>query len=162
VAGVRNENVVAILLESTALDKEFIEWPLHITIVPWFHGYDAKKLDDLLAGISKTHKSFKAQVGPLEKFGYKKEVEVNVIDDCDQLRKLHWAVFNILENNGFIIHQKDFVGDNYRPHITRQPKSHKDKGDEVEVRFFALVKQERLKKSGAIVKTIVKQYELVG
>ena len=156
----RDENVIAILLERMPLNKEFIEWPLYITIVPWFHGYDAKKLDSLLVKISKSHKGFTAQIGPLEKFGHKKEVAVNVVDDCDQLDKLHLDVFNTLEKNDFIIHQKDFVGETYRAHITRQPKGHKNEGDRIEVGAFALVKQERLKKSGAIVKKIVKQYEL--
>jgi hypothetical protein len=156
----RNENVVAILLEPMALNKEFIQWPLHITIVPWFHGYDARKLDDLLSGIAKAHENFWAVVGPLERFGQRKEVEVNVIDDCDKLTRLHWDVFNTLETNDFKIHQKDFVGDGYRAHITRQPESWKDKGEKVEIKAFALVKQERLKKTGEIVKMIVKQYEL--
>lgn len=156
----RNENVVAILLEPVKIGKEFIEWPLHITIVPWFHGYDADKLDELLRGLATKHKPFMATVGQIERFGYKKDVEVNVIDDYEPLKRLHLDVFNTLENNNFIIHQKDFVGEDYRAHITRQPKSHKNEGEVIEVKSFALVKQERLKKSGEIVKTIVKYYEL--
>lgn len=156
----RNENVIVILLEKMPVNEEFIEWPLHITVVPWFHGYDETKLDKLLSQIAASHKKFKAGVGQLEKFGYKKDVEVNLIDNNKQLNQLHRDVFDILESNDFIIHQKDFVGEGYRAHITRQPHGYKNEGEEIQIKSLSLVKQERLKKSGAIVKKIVKQYEL--
>lgn len=155
----RNENVIAILLEPLQLDREFIQWPLHITIVPWFHGYDEEKLDLLLAGLAKAVKPFSAVVGDVEKFGPKKDVAVNVIDDNSDLIKLHEIVFNELERNGFVIHQKDFVGDKYRAHVTRQPISNANFGDELEIKSLTLIKQERLKKSGVVVKKAVKEYE---
>jgi hypothetical protein len=155
----RNENVIAILLEPIGLDEEFIEWPLHITIVPWFHGYDEYKLDELLEKISRQRQGFSAKVQQIEKFGANKDVEVNVIDDCPPLYELHNQVFTELEKNGFIIHQKDYVGETYRAHITRQPHGHLDSGQIIKINSFSLIHQKRLKKTGTIVKAVVKNYE---
>jgi hypothetical protein len=156
----RNENVVAIVLEHIDVGREFIEWPLHITIVPWFHGYDAKKLDDLLAGLAASFTPFRAKAGPIEKFGPKKDVTVNVIDDSKELKELHQAVFYTLETNDFIIHQKDFVGDGYMAHVTHQTHAFLKEGAQITIKSFSLIEQERLKKTGEIVKKIVKEYEL--
>lgn len=154
------ENIVAIVLERVQLGKEFIEWPLHITIVPWFHGYNPKKLDELLESLASRHQPFSATVGKIEGFGPKKDVKVNVIDDCPELDNLHLDVFNKLEENGFIIHQKIFVGRGYRAHITRQLHAWLDEKKKIRIGSVSLVRQERMKKTGQIVKTIVKNYEL--
>lgn len=156
----KEENVIAVILETIRLGEEFIEWPLHITIVPWFHGYDAQKLDHLLAELAAKHRSFSARVGKIERFGQKKDVAVNVIDDSPELINLHLAVFNQLEANGFIIHQKEYVAGNYRGHITRQTHAAMKEGQKIKIGSISLVHQERLEQTGEIVKTVIKNYEL--
>jgi len=156
----RNEHVVAIMLEPVSMGQEFIDWPLHITIVPWFPCGDAKKLDRILTDAAGTQAGFSLEVGKIEKFGPKKNIKVNLMKESPMLDKLHWNIFNVLEKNSFGIHQKEYVGDGYRPHITYQPHGHSSPGDQFQVKFFTLIKQIRQKKNGTMVKSAVKDYRL--
>ena len=156
----RNEHVVAIVLEPVAIGQEFIDWPLHITIVPWFPRDDAQKLDSILTNVAKTQSGFSVEVGEIEKFGPEKNVKVNLIKDSSGLNELHWIIFKVLEKNKFGIHQKEYVGNGYRPHITHQPHGHARLGDSFRVKSFILVKQVRQKKTGIMIKAIDKEYSL--
>lgn len=156
----RNEHVIAITLEPIKIGQEFIEWPLHITIVPWFPCDDEIKLDEILMGISQKHPAFTVKVGPLERFGPKKDVKVNLITPNSKLTKLHREVLKNLDKNGFEVHQKEYVGPGYRPHITHQLHGHFDTGAKIEIDSFTLFKQVRLKKTGVMVKTVVRHYKL--
>jgi hypothetical protein len=156
----RNEYVVVTMLEPFAIGQEFIDWPLHITIVPWFPANDSEKLDSILTEVARARPGFLAEVGEIEKLGPKKDVEVNLIKGSAELNELHWNIFNILEKNDFGIHQKNYVGKGYIPHVTHQSHGHASPGDKIQVKSFSLVKQVRQKKSGIMVKAIVKDYKL--
>lgn len=156
----RNEHVVAIMLEPVKIGQEFIEWPLHITLAPWFPCDDEPKLDKILAQIAKDHKSFSITIGGVQKFGSKKDVPVNVVRDNAQLVELHWKIFNALDKSGFPIHQREYVGGGYQAHVTHQVHGKKKSGEKLAIGSFTLVKQIRLKKTGTMVKTIAKTYEL--
>lgn len=156
----RKEHVVVIMLEPVRVGQEFVDWPMHITVVPWFPCQDEDKLDMLLTEIAQGHQSFKAEVGELEKFGPKKDIPVNLVEQNKRLDNLHRDVLDVLEENNMSIHQKDFVGNGYRAHITHQKHGNKQKGSKLRIYSFTLVKQIRLNKTGAMVKTIVKNYEL--
>jgi 2'-5' RNA ligase len=86
------------------------------------------------------------------------------IEDDAQLHRLHWEVFRQLEKDGFIIHQKDFLGEKYTPHITLRNRLTKETnlktGDTIAIGWFTLIKQLRLKGSGRMIKSVVKDYEL--
>lgn len=150
------------MLEPADVGYEFIEWPLHITIVPWFPCDDEKKLDAILEEIAGNHPVFSVTVGPAEWFGPKKDVPVNLVEASPALMALHIAVFEALEKNNFPIHQKEFVGAGYRAHITHQKHGQKHPRQILRLKSFTLVKQLRMKKTGAMVKTITKNYELAG
>lgn len=156
----RNEHVVAIILEPAKVGYEFTDWPLHITIVPWFPCNDERRLDKILEQLAKTHTCFEVNVGGTEKFGPNRNVPVNLIDESEELTKLHWTVFKVLQENNFGIHQKEFIGEGYRAHISQQKHGKMNKGQKLKISSFTLVKQVRLKRTGTMVKTIVKNYEL--
>jgi hypothetical protein len=156
----RNEYVVATLLEPVEIGKEFIEWPLHITIVPWFQCNDDKKLDALLTEIAEAKKNFVVKVGEDGKLGLKKDVPVNLVEINPNMIKLHWSVFKTLDKNSFSVHQKQWVGDNFLAHITHQSHGQKHEGDVLAIKSFTLIKQVQQKKTGVMVKSTVKNYEL--
>ena len=155
----RNEHLVVVLVEQ-APRGEFVIWPLHITIVPWFHCDDEKKLDELLASIATNSEAFIVKVGEVEHFGNHGELTVNLLENPERMHKLHWKVFDALERNNFLIHQKTFLGEKYKPHITHLGKKHSLEGEELVVSSFTLVKQLRQKKTGAMIKQVVKTYSL--
>ncbi len=156
----RNEFVIVIMLEPVSLGREFIDWPLHITIVPWFDGNDAKKLDGILSEATKTFPSFSVEVSKIEKFGPKKNIKVNLIKSSPELNELHWSILNVLEKNNFGIHQKEYIGNGYKAHVTHQSHGQKREGENLRINSFTLVKQVRQKKTGSIVKSAVKNYKL--
>lgn len=144
----------------SAPPREFVVWPLHITIVPWFPAADEQKLDQLLEKIAARHEAFIVKVGKTEQFGRRDKLAVNLVEDPGNLHRLHWDVFRQLEKNGFPIHQKNHLGGKYKPHITHQGKSHMPESEELIIDSFTLVKQVRQKKTGTMIKQVVKDYFL--
>lgn len=152
------------MLESMTPGEEFEIWPRHITIVPWFSVSDEEQLDETLQELAKRHKSFEVKAGKVEEWGKQDKFEVQKIDDEGQLHRLHWDVFRSLEKNGFSVHQKDFLGQKYTPHISlrnRLQKGQPVKMDtSIDIKDFTLIKQERLKGSGRMIKSVVRSYKL--
>jgi hypothetical protein len=141
---------------------EFIIWPMHITIVPWFPVEDEAKLDEVLRKVAAKHEAFDATAGKVEEWGKKQKFSVQRIDDPGNLHRLHWDIFHSLEKNNFPVHQKDHLGASYRPHIAiRNRKSHKlPEGESLPIISFCLFKQMRLKKTGTMIKELAKEYFL--
>lgn len=152
------------MLDPMLAGKEFEVWPPHITLVPWFPCDDSKRLDEVLSGVAKKHKMFIANAGKVEDWGRKDKFEVQKVDGHGELHRLHLDVFRNLEKNSFLIHQKEFLGEKYTPHITLRNHLQKgvamERGEEILISNFSLVKQVRLKKSGRMIKSLVKDYEL--
>lgn len=161
----RNEHLVVIMVEP-ALEEEFEMWTLHITLVPWFPCNDKQSLDKILHEVAKRHAPLKVRAGDVEHWGKGEKFPVQLVEDDGELHKLHMDVFNSLENNGFPVHQKDFLADQYRPHLALRNRYQKSKellkGTEIEINNFSLVQQMRIKRRGAMIKTIVKDYKLNG
>ena len=152
------------MIEPLPLGQEFEIWERHITIVPWFPVDNGGRLDKVLNGVAQRHKPFSIKAGKVEDWGRKEKYQVQKIDADWRLLSLHLDVFRSLEKNNFPIHQKDFMGDKYTPHIALRNNLQKGKpverGQEIEINQFTLVKQDRLKGSGRMIKTAVKNYEL--
>lgn len=156
----RNEHLIVIPVKPYEIGVEFEEWPLHITIVPWFPCDDENKLDTLLLEIASRHKAFEVSPGEVTYFGEKKELPINLINDSDNLYKLHRDVFYSLEQNGFPVHQKNYLGPNYKPHVTSQGYKSVRAGEKIIVNRFSLVAQVRQKQTGTMIKKVVKEYSL--
>lgn len=156
----RNEHILAIILEPYEIGQKFEKWPLHITIVPWFPADDTAGLDKLLTALAAKQRPFSVRIGDVEYFGVKKDVAVNIVEPTEPLTKLHEQTVTLLDTADMSVHQRDFIGPNYRAHITCQEHAKARKGQEFMVSEFVLVQQDRLKKSGRMIKSIKKAYEL--
>ncbi|HEX5448121.1 MAG TPA: 2'-5' RNA ligase family protein [Candidatus Saccharimonadales bacterium] len=162
----RNEHLVVIMLEHVPTGQEFEIWNRHITIVPWLPCDDKERLDKVLEQVATRHKSFTVKAGKVETWGRKEKYEIQKIDDPGDLHQLHWDVFRSLEKNGFSVHQKDYLGEKYTPHVALRNRLQKGsalkRGQQIAVNKFTLVRQVRLKGSGRMIKSLVKDYELHG
>lgn len=160
----RNEHLVVVMLEPIVPDQEFEIWPPHITIVPWFPCDDEQRLDKVLSDVASRHQPLKVTAGEVEQWGDKDKFKVLKIEDQGSLHNMHQDVFDSLEQNGFPIHQKDYLGSKYTPHVTLRNFESKDyspaKGTVIKISRFSLIKQLRLKRSGRMIKTLVRDYEL--
>jgi 2'-5' RNA ligase len=152
------------MLEPMPKGKEFEIWPPHITIVPWFPCHDESRLNEILEAVTKRHQSFEAVIGGAENWGREDKFKVLIVKDGGGLYRLHMDVLNTLQSNGFPIHQQDYLGDKYSPHITLRNQLSKGskykEGDIIKADRFSLIKQIRLKGSGRMIKSLVKDYEL--
>jgi len=146
--------------------QEFEIWPLHITLVPWFPCADEGRLDKTLQLIANRHKPFKVEAGSVEEWGRQEKFQVQLVKDNENINNLHLDIFGTLENNDFPIHQKDFLGKKYKPHLTLRNRYQRSQqlpeGTEIAVEKFALIKQIRLKKTGTMIKSVAKEYVLNG
>jgi len=52
------------------------------------------------------------------------------------------------------------MAEKYKPYITHQGKKHSREGEELIISSFTLVRQVRLKKTGTMIKEVVKEYSL--
>jgi 2'-5' RNA ligase len=160
----RNEHLVVIMLEPVPAAEEFEIWPMHITIVPWFPCDDAERLDKTLSKIATKHKPFDVKAGEITEWGSKEKFKVLKIDGDWRMLSLHWDVFRSLEKNSFPIHQKDYLGEKYTPHVTLRnglaDETRYKSGEIIKINKFSLVKQVRLKGSGRMIKSLVRDYEL--
>ena len=160
----RNEHLVVIMLEPVPTGEEFEIWPMHITIVPWFPSGDGQKLDRLLTKIAQKYQPLEVKAGKIEQWGSTDKFKVLKIDSDWRLLSLHWDVLRSLEKNGFPVHQKDYLGEKYTPHVTLRnslaDESRYERGEVIKIDRFTLVRQARLKGSGRMIKSLVKDYEL--
>ena len=161
----RNEHFIVIMLEAIPFDTEFEIWAQHITVVPWFPVADEAKLDKILKSIAARHWPFRVRVGDHEVWGKKEKYEVLTIHDEGSLNQLHLDIFNSLENNSFTVHQKDYLGDQYAPHIAIRNQIQRAQavlvpGQEIKISSFSLVNQVRLKGSGRMIKKLERNYTL--
>ena len=157
----KNEHLIVIPLEPLKKSKPFIDWPLHVTIVPWFAVPEerAEDLGILLTNIATRYRKFNVKVGGVAMFA-NGQLSVKLIEPAETLQALHLDVFNTLENNGFTIHQKDFLNANYRPHFIYQPEDKFKTGSLITISSFSLIRQVRQKVTGTMVKELVKEFEL--
>lgn len=142
--------------------REFVIWPMHITVVPWFPVEDEQKLDKVLEKVATRHEAFDIAVGRVQEWGRKDKFNVTLVNDPGNLHRLHWDIFHSLEKSGFPVHQKDHLGASYKPHITqRNRKSHDlPEGETIPAISLLLIKQLRQKKTGAMIKEVAKEYFL--
>lgn len=158
----KNEHLIVSLLEPVKPGEAFVDWPLHMTIVPWFSVKEIDKniLDEVLVGVANRHKTINAKVGQIAMFGTNLDVPVNTIKTNKKIDSLHKDMFGTLEVNYFPIHHKDICWNNYRPHITIQGEKAIIEGTEIVIANFALIKQIRQKGSGVMEKQLIKEYKL--
>ena len=158
----KSEQLVVIPLEPLKKGRAFVDWPLHITIVPWFNCLETERqrLSDLLKAAAGRHHQFDSVIGQFEWFGKNQDLHVQLIVPNRQLNDLHLDVFNTLDRSGFPIHQKEYLGASYRPHLIYKPENKLAAGDIIKIDGFDLIKQLRQPVSGTMIKELAEEYKL--
>lgn len=109
------------------------DWPLHISLVPWFVTARREELDRVLTEFLSTVQPFTVTVGSEAHFGESKRVKVNVIEPSDSLMNLHIALLDKVEQLGTVIADKEYLRENYRGHITHYFERHKAPGEQLRI-----------------------------
>lgn len=123
------DRLVCVLVEPALAGKGFKDWPLHVTIVPWFRLETSSKTlaDDLradLAGMT----PFDVQVGGAEKFGNNRQA--NLAEPADTFVEIEKRVRRMLTKQGaWLVDETTKRRRRFRPHVTYQNHGHLEPGD---------------------------------
>jgi 2'-5' RNA ligase len=124
------DRLICALVKSQAVGFRFREWPLHITIVPWF------RLDLTSAELAENYSRslvgshpFEVRVGESTQFGYKKRKQVNLVQ-APELIRLEGQTRRFLHSHkAWVVDEADKTRRHFRPHITVQSGERSLEGD---------------------------------
>lgn len=118
------------------------EWPQHVTLIPWFKFSDVGLLTNTLGRFASSQQPFSQTVGELELFGPERKIPVNVLEEQDQVKRMHGQLAQLLAAAGVDFEEPEWMLENYRAHITRF-ETNKDRfyhpGDEITFNNMCLV-----------------------
>jgi len=110
--------------EGNTFPRKRADWPLHVTLVPWFNVSDDKRelLLTALQTYAASKQSFGVHVGDEEQFGATKDVPVNLLVEQAPVAQLHNELMAIVQQYGVQFHNNasaySGVEQIYRAHIT--------------------------------------------
>ncbi len=124
------DRIICALVDNQAVGSQFKEWPLHITIVPWFRLTIASS--ELAALLKKSYigsKQFTALVTDEAQFGYKKTKTVNLVE-APELKRLEGQTRRLLHTHrAWVVDEADKTRGRFRPHITVLKAGRMHQGD---------------------------------
>lgn len=118
--GQEREYLLAFMLEPLDKGDQFIGWPLHITLVPWFrtdYGSEhvTRDIEKAASGIDQ----FTVTGIMRSMLGGQRNVPVTDVASSD-LHDLHRALLTVFENDAYSLSDSKYTGVNYRPHVTKK------------------------------------------
>ena len=117
------------------------DWPLHVTIVPWF-----SVQEQFEPGMVRSLANHMHHVRPQtvigdqnELFGERKTVKVRTLRHIGQLATLHTNILDVLNRIGGEV-DSPYIRDLYRPHVTYQHGVSINEGQEVTLSRMQLIR----------------------
>ena len=114
------DRLVCVFVNQVPNGVEFKEWPLHVTIVPWFRAdvYPDDLLAEIKANLSEV-RAFDVHIGPEVTFGRAKTA--NLIQQPTPLDDIESAVRAVLKGHGaWLVDETTKKKRSYKPHVTAQ------------------------------------------
>jgi 2'-5' RNA ligase len=112
------EFVIVCLWEPIGIGTRFTQWPLHITLMPWFTAPDVTTVKAVLTPAVSLLSPFWVEVGEQDYFGQRK-LPVKLIRHNAKLQALHGLLLSKLEEQAWPITGR-YTGQHFRPHVTRK------------------------------------------
>ena len=107
--------------EQGNIPTHFTNWPLHLTLIPWFK-ISGKELPKFLTAVE----SIASNYGPIQlkqegstNFSTR-EVRVTLIRPTSEIINLHQDLLLAISDSNALILSSRYTGSNFRPHITEQ------------------------------------------
>lgn len=117
-----------------------LEWPLHVTVVPWFMVPDEQKFIQFLEEHLPSEPSFNVLVGQDAAFGAEGEIPVSLIADRTPFAILHNYVLEAIADHDGTVLLNTWIRDAYRPHITHHGDNRLHEGDTFTARSLTIVR----------------------
>lgn len=115
------------------------QWPLHITMAPWFSAPEDADVQGQLQAIAHTAGPFTYTVGGVEYFGARSDVPVNVIEHNERLIELERNLITVLQGAGVLFMPGAHI-ESFRPHITHHGMMQRHEGETLRFDDFHAVK----------------------
>ena len=112
-----HEYILIALLDDHRPGDAFAQWPLHVTLVPWFSPLDLNQFIEELKSKAGMYTQITSTVGEQRIWG---PHTVNVIDRVPVLQELHTELLALVRLHGRLLINEQYTGENYTPHITHQ------------------------------------------
>ena len=120
--------IIVAFLKQKVVSFEFLKWPNHITIVPYFRTRNPDKLICEIKKVCSNVPEIHYRIGATNYFGEGRMLKVSRIKNSSSLVKLHTSILKIA-----LVHDKNvdtgFCYPNYNPHITHNNKPYPREGD---------------------------------
>ncbi len=128
-------------LEPLERGDQFEQWPLHVTIVPWFALPKEREQAFLNALVNRVYgkSSFVTTGGDEALFGPDKDVRVRKLRRIGALAALHNIALGAVHDFDGVV-DGGYVGRDYVPHVTYQGERGIEEGQELELSAMQLVR----------------------
>lgn len=156
-----HEYLLAFMLEPLEKGDQFIGWPLHITLVPWFRSnfgseHVARDIEATILGTDRlTVRGITRSM-----LGRQRNVPVTDVVSSD-LHDLHRKLLTVFDNDAYTLSDSKYTGANYRPHVTKKGNKELKPGHEIEIDSLYLVSAP-LKNPRTRTKTVIARIALDG
>ena len=115
-------------------------WPLHATVVDTFAiGWDVATMVKKLEALLTTHKPATSTAAEDAFFGPEKQTQVVLLQQTDDLVKLHDDLLELLEQGGLKLNDPQYAREGFLPHSTVQRHARLNKGDTVTFNALTLI-----------------------
>ncbi|HSH18260.1 MAG TPA: 2'-5' RNA ligase family protein [Candidatus Saccharimonadales bacterium] len=125
------DRLLCVFLDERPAGDSFTDWPLHITIVPWFR--TAVPTNELTAHMKERLNSvtpFTFIVGGEAGFGFKGRKLVNLVEQPSPLDTIERQTRNLLhEHEAWLVDETTKKRRSFRPHVTVQKSGRVHEGD---------------------------------
>jgi 2'-5' RNA ligase len=138
--------VLALPLAPLAAGDEFptATWPLHLTIVPTFETEQSvHTVETAIASVLSRITPLTVVGESVELFGPNHDVSVITVNASDELKSLHRDLLDALQPLGPTHLKLEYIGDDYRPHISHTAEATFDEGESATLRQVAIVDMKR-------------------
>lgn len=136
--------IVVAMVDPGSVPKQFrrrrLEWPLHVTILPWFTVPDEASFIGFLERNLPSEQSFEAVMGADAAFGEDGKTTVSLVENKQPLAVLHNYVLEaVLGQDGTVL-VNTWIRDSYKPHVTHHGENRLHPGDTFMIQSLTLVR----------------------
>lgn len=124
--------LVCALISPLKTGAQFKEWPLHVTLVPWFrNGLATNEIASRLGQELRTLSSFKVVMGESRRFGHNKDKDASLVELPSPLMDIEQSVRHVLKGvDSWLVDETTRVRRAYVPHVAAQKSARMRAGDE--------------------------------
>lgn len=136
------DRLVCAFVSDREVGNIFRDWPLHITIVPWFRAeVTTEKLAQKLRSGIQNVGSITVDIGPEARFGGRRKL-VNLVQAPSPLEDIEKTVRHVLRGeDAWIVDETTKKRSPFRPHVTAQSSDRLHESDSFVCSYIYIIEQ---------------------